>query len=193
MKKKIVVLLGHPNDRSFSGKMAEHYIKGAKLGKAQIKYVKLKDLKFDALNIRKELEIDLKEMQKLILWSDHLVVVFPTWWGSAPALMKGFFDRVMTPGFAFKYRKDKLGWHKLLKGRSARIINVTGGPWLLNHLVYRNSAINSMRWATLWFAGFSPVRVTEFNGINTKWSSEKKRKSWLAKLEKVGERDAGQV
>ena len=191
MTKKILVLLGHPNDKSFTRAMADRYVKGAKHGGANVKYIKVKDLKFDALNFKKELEPDLQKMRKLILWCDHLVAIYPVWWGGLPALLKGFFDRTFGPGFAFRYKENGLGWHKLLKGRSARIVTVTGGPWLLNYFVYKNASINGLKWAALWFAGFSPVKVSEFNGIDTKWSTDKKRKRWLDEVERVGERDAG--
>ena len=188
--KRILVILGHPKTESYSGSLAQAYVNGARKGDAIIKYVKLAELKFEAIRPKKELERDLQKMQKLILWAEHIVFVYPTWWGSAPALLKGFFDRVFTPGFAFRYRKNGLGWHRLLKGRSARMIVTTGGPWLLNHIAYHNSHINAIKWATLWFAGFWPVRVTEFNGLDTHWVHEKKRKRWLAKTEKIGRSDA---
>jgi len=51
---------------------------------------------------RTELEPDLLKAQELIKWADHLVWIYPVWWGSIPAIMKGFIDRVFLPGFAFQ-------------------------------------------------------------------------------------------
>lgn len=45
-----------------------------------------------------ELEEDLVKAQELIRWADHLVFVYPIWWGTMPAVLKGFFDRVFLPG-----------------------------------------------------------------------------------------------
>lgn len=191
--KKILVILGHPNHKSYCSALAESYIRGARREKAHVTYVKLGDVTFDVLGTQqngKSLEPSLQKIQKLIKDSDHIVVVYPTWWGSAPALLKGLFDRVLTSGFAFKYRTDGLGWNKLLKGRSARIITTTGGPWILNHLVYRAAGIKALKWATFWFCGIWPVRVTEFSSLNTKWSNERKRKKYLACVERIGEKDA---
>lgn len=44
-----------------------------------------------------ELEEDLVKAQELIRWADHLVFVYPIWWGTMPAVLKGFFDRVFLP------------------------------------------------------------------------------------------------
>lgn len=192
--KKILVILGHPRKDSYCGALAHSYSAGAKQAGAKVTYVKLADLKFNATHPHDHrsgaLEADLKRMQTLISESDQITVIYPTWWGSAPALLKGFFDRVFTSGFAFKYRSDGLGWNKLLKGRSARIITTTGGPWVLNHIVYRAPGIKMLKWATFWFSGIWPVKVTEFNSLNTRWSNERKRKKYLNKIEQIGARDA---
>lgn len=192
---KILVILGHPRVKSYCGALADAYVHGARSRKATVRYVKLADLKFDAVGAydyrgAPPMEKDLVKMQKLIQWAEHIVFVYPTWWGSAPALLKGFLDRILTPGFAFKYRANGLGWHKLLKGRSARVITTTGGPWVLNHIVYRAPGIKMMRWASLWFSGFWPICVTEYSSLNTKWISAEKKTRWLEHAQRVGEKDA---
>lgn len=193
--KRILVILGHPRVKSYCGTLAEAYIKGAKKQRAHIKYVKLIDLKFDAIGAHDHkgapaLEADLVKMQKLILWSEHIVFVYPTWWGGPPALLKGFLDRVLTPGFAFKYKKGGWGWHRYLKGRSARIITTVGGPWALNHFIYRVPGIKMIKWAALWFSGIGPTRVTEISGLNTPWMSHEQKARQITKVERAGEKDA---
>jgi putative NADPH-quinone reductase len=39
-------------------------------------------------------------------WCDSLVLVYPTWWFSIPAILKGFFDRCFVPGVGFRYNKE---------------------------------------------------------------------------------------
>lgn len=52
------------------------------------------------------LEPDLAGAQEAVSWSDQVVFVDPNWWGSMPALLKGFIDRVFLPGYAFKDRAN---------------------------------------------------------------------------------------
>ena len=60
--------------------------------------MRLGDLRFDPV-LREgyqqvqALEPDLLQAQANILWAEHLVLVYPIWWGGIPALLKGFFDR----------------------------------------------------------------------------------------------------
>ena len=35
-------------------------------------------------------------------WCDSLILVHPTWWFGFPAVLKGYFDRVLLPGVAFR-------------------------------------------------------------------------------------------
>lgn len=193
--KKILVILGHPRVKSYCGALADSYVKGARREGATVKYVRLSDLKFDAVGAydykgAPHLEADVQKMQKLILWADHIVVVYPTWWGSAPALLKGFLDRVLTSGFGFKYWKSGWGWHRYLKGRSARIITTTGGPWILNHFMYGAPGIRMIKWAAFWFCGIGPTRVTEFNSLNAPWTSSARKMRGITYALSLGESDA---
>ncbi|MCA0144340.1 NAD(P)H-dependent oxidoreductase [Blastococcus sp. LR1] len=44
--------------------------------------------------------------QRRIDAADHLVLVFPVYWWSVPALLKGWIDRVFIAGWAFTYDDD---------------------------------------------------------------------------------------
>ena len=41
-----------------------------------------------------ELMADIAEHQAALEWSDRLLLVFPLWWWSMPAILKGWIDRV---------------------------------------------------------------------------------------------------
>lgn len=131
--KKILVILGHPSLNSLNKHIADSYIKGAKKN-FEIKKIYISELKFDPILHKgykkiQKLEPDLVKAQEVIKWADHLVFVYPIWWTSTPALLKGFFERVFLPGFAFKYNKQGKV-EKFLKGKTACIINTAGGPKL---------------------------------------------------------------
>ena len=80
---------------------------GARQAGAQCRELILGDIRCDhnvheASPEQQSLEPDLVRAQRVIYWAEHLVFVYPAWWGSFQALLKGFLDRVMTPGFAFR-------------------------------------------------------------------------------------------
>jgi NAD(P)H dehydrogenase (quinone) len=130
---KILTILAHPNTQSFNASLQKAYIEEAQK-KHEIRSIKLSELNFDPIlhkgyNQVQELEPDLKKVQEDINWADHVVFFYPYWWGMMPALLKGLFDRIMLPGFAFRFdKKFKDLWHKLLKGKTARIIVTTDAP-----------------------------------------------------------------
>ena len=77
--------------------------------------------------------------------------VYPTWWGTMPALLKGFIDKVFQPGFGFQYRNGSVWWDKLLKGRSARLIVTMDTPPLYFRWVYGRPGHNAMKKKILGF------------------------------------------
>lgn len=169
--------------------MSDAYRKGASASNAQVRSIDLSKIAFNpnlqyGYRKRTELEEDLIEAQKLIKWADHLVFVYPTWWGVMPAILKGFIDRVFLPGFAYKYRENSSVWDKLLSGKSAHLLVTMDTPSWYNKLVYRNAGHNVMKRNILKFCGVSPVRVTELGPI--RGSSEKLRVQWLAKVNQLG-------
>jgi NAD(P)H dehydrogenase (quinone) len=189
MKSKIVVITGHPDSQSFCSALSEAYIEGAISSNAEVRSIDLSNIQFD-LNLkfgyrqRTELEKDLIEAQKLISWADHLVFVYPTWWGAMPAILKGFIDRVFLPGFAFKYRENSSLWDKLLRGKSAHLIVTMDTPPWYNRWIYKRAGHNVMKRNILQFCGITPVRVTEIGPV--KPSSAELRGKWLNKVKKLG-------
>lgn len=189
MKKKILVILGHPDAQSFCGALAGAYVKGAKATGADVRILQLGDLDFDPVlwkgyNRIQELEPDLVESQALIKWSNHIVFVYPNWWGTMPALMKGFFDRVFLPGFAFKYRENSEFWDKLLSGRTAHLIVTMDTPPWYYRWIYRGPGHNEMRRAILGFCGIKVVKITELAIVRN--SLPEKRDKWISMAEGLG-------
>jgi putative NADPH-quinone reductase len=187
--KNILIILGHPVKDTFSDSLRESYKKGALASGAEIREIVLRKLRFD-LNFsegyrgNQELEPDLVKAQEDITWANHIVLIYPNWWSTFPALMKGFIDRTLLPGFAFKYRKGVLNWDRLLTGRSARIIVTMDTPPWYYWLVYRRPGHNAMKRGILEFCGIRPVGVTTIGSL--KVSSERKREKWIARVEKLG-------
>ncbi|MFN3445893.1 MAG: NAD(P)H-dependent oxidoreductase [Bacteroidia bacterium] len=169
--------------------MFEAYKKGAITSGAEVKEIFVADIQFN-LNLqygyrkRTDLETDLLIAGDKIKWADHLVWIYPVWWGSLPALLKGFIDRLFLPGFAFKKRENSVWWDKLLTGKTARVISTLDQPAWYYWLVYRQPSNNAMKKLTLEFCGISPVKVTNIGPIRL--SKETYRKKWLDKVYYLG-------
>ncbi len=187
--KNILIINAHPDKESFCFALAESYKMGAYKSNANVKLVHLIDLKFNPIltyGYRKisPLEPDLVQIQQDILWSNHLVFVYPNWWSTFPALLKGFIDRVFLPGFAFKYRENSPFWDKLLTGKTARLIVTMDTPKWYYYFINRSPGHNAMKIGVLEFCGIKPVKISVFSGIKS--SHEVKRKKWLQEVGELG-------
>ncbi|GAB2597494.1 NAD(P)H-dependent oxidoreductase [Nitrincola alkalisediminis] len=185
MPKNITVILGHPDASGFCGSLAEMYVQSALNAGHSVRYFKLGEIEFDPIlrhgyHQRQELEPGLLEIQNAITWANHLVFVYPTWWGAMPALLKGMFDRVFLPGYAFKYRQNSQFWDKLLAGRSAHaIVTMDTPPWYYR-LVYSMPGHHQMKKTILEFSGIKPVKLTSFGPV--RYANEKQRDKWLQQV-----------
>ncbi|MBL7814412.1 MAG: NAD(P)H-dependent oxidoreductase [Saprospiraceae bacterium] len=188
--KKVLIINGHPNADSYNAALAQAYKVGAVSSGAEVKEIHINKLNFNpnlafGYQKRVELEPDLLDAQDKIRWADHLVWVYPIWWGGMPALLKGFIDRTFLPGFAFQKRENSVWWDKLLTGKTARIIYTLDQPAWYFWLVNRRPAYWTMKKMTLEFCGISPVRVTTIGPIRL--SKDSFRQNWLNKIQRLGE------
>ncbi len=187
--KKIFVLLGHPDSESMCRDFADAYAKGAQASGNEVRRTNLGDMQFDPIlhkgyKVIQELEPDLKKFQEDVRWCDHFVIVYPSWWSTMPALLKGLFDRVWLPGFAFKFLPSGIGWKRLLKGKTARVF-ITSDSYPLMARFLQGDNTNEIQDGILWFAGFSTgIRKV---GPMKKISPEH-RSHWVKKFEIWGSR-----
>ncbi|MDF3076393.1 MAG: ycaK [Sphingobacteriaceae bacterium] len=186
----VLVINGHPREDSFCSAISMAYIAGAKTARAEIRYLPLAERPFN-LNVthsspKQQVEEPvIQNARELILWANHIVFVYPTWWGTMPALLKGFIDRVFTEGFAFEETEGGAGYLPLLKGRTAEVITTMDTPKLVYHLIYRAPGHNAMRRSLLEFCGFEMSAMSAFGPVKS--STPEQRERWLASVQKRGE------
>lgn len=194
MEKRILIVLGHPDSESFCGAIASAYETAARTAGHKVLRIDLGKIRFDPVLHKgyseiQPLEPDLLDAQETIIKADHLVFVYPVWWGGPPALMKGFFDRLFLPGFAYKFNSpESLTWERLLSGRSARLLVTMDTPPWYYRFIYRMPGHNQMKRTILDFCGVKPVSISEFGPLKT--SSPAQRSKWLDAVSQLG-RKAG--
>ena len=185
----VLIIYGHPDIESFNFALAEAYAIGAIETEATVRRLVLAKLKFDpnlryGYRQRVDLEPDLVAAQEDLHWAEHLVWVYPVWWGSVPALMKGFLDRVLLPGFAFTKRPGSPWWDKHFKGKTARLIYTMDQPAWYYRLRYGQPSTRAMREVTLNFIGVQRVRKTAIGPVRL--STNAWRKKWLSHVKALG-------
>ncbi len=189
---RILLIDGHPNGGSLCAGLSDAYAEGALAAGARLDRLNLRDLEFDphlhgGLRGVQPLEADLARARELLVAADHVTVTTPIWWGSTTALLKGFLDRTLERGWAYRYKANGLP-EGFLRGRSARVLVTTDTPgWYLRTLA-GDTTVKQLRHATLAFCGIKPVRVTRFGPVHG--STAARRADWIERAASIGTREA---
>ena len=182
MTQRILILLGHPSSDSFCAALARHYQDSARQAGHEVRTLHLGDLDFDPILRQgyrqpQPLEADLLDAQQAITRATRLVLVFPIWWGGIPALLKGFLDRILLPGFAFRYKPGSPFPEKLLAGRHAHLLVPMDTPPWYYRWVYAMPGLHQMRRTPLAFCGSRPEKTLTFGPLLS--STPRQRQAWL--------------
>jgi putative NADPH-quinone reductase len=174
MSQRILILDGHPDPSSerFMHALANAYREGAEGGKHEVIIIRAADVEFPLLRTQKDYEKEepvetIRRCQSAMDWATHVVILYPLWLGSMPALLKGLLEQMLRPGFA--YSTKKLGrWPvKLQSGKSARIVITMGMPGFVYRWYFRAHSLRSLRRNILHFIGIRRVRATVIGSIGT--------------------------
>jgi putative NADPH-quinone reductase len=152
--------------------------------------MRLADLTFPLLRSQTDYEegepVDaVRQCQHLMTWATHVVILYPLWLGSMPALLKGLLEQTLRPGFAFSTKKLGRWRVKFMNGKSARIVVTTGMPALLYRWYYRAHSLRSLQRNVLRFVGFRRVRATIIGSAGSMTRDE--REVWLQNLRDMGQ------
>lgn len=127
-----LVVYSHPNPKSFNHAILEAFSKALKEKGDEVRIRDLYAQNFDAVLKASDFEAmaekraseDVLEEQKHVAWADVITFIFPLWWAGMPAIARGYLDRVLSDGFA--YRFDEKGHHRLLADKKALTITTLG-------------------------------------------------------------------
>lgn len=128
-----LIIYAHPNPQSFSASICKYLAKVSKSDGHSVSIRDLYKLNFNPVlsaddfeSLRKGITPkDIKTEQRFVTSADFISIVFPLWWTGYPAILKGWIDRVLLNGFAFKH-SPKTGITPLLVGKKVQLITTMG-------------------------------------------------------------------
>jgi len=194
VSKRILIIDGHPDPAAqrFNHAIVSAYREEAIGAGHEVRSVALADLSFPLVHTKAEFDCiatcaSVTSLQADILWCDHIVIVYPLWLGSMPALLKGLFEQIFRPSFAFAqttYRDRPKG---ILRGKSARVIVTMGMPAPVYRWYFGAHSLKSLEHNILAFCGIGPIRSSVIGSVGIASTAHHRR--WIARIRELG-RDA---
>ena len=115
----IYIIYAHPAEKSFNREVLWEFTRGLEDAGHSFEIGDLHEMNFlpvlDAKQYQREVGLDpdvpvssdVKAEQDKIDRADALAFIYPVWWSDCPAMMKGWFDRVFSYGYAYFYSSDE--------------------------------------------------------------------------------------
>ncbi|OOM79660.1 general stress protein 14 [Clostridium puniceum] len=185
-----LIIFAHPNQKSFGKGIVDTLVKASKEKRANVNVRDLYEIKFDSILKPDDfvafqsgkIPEDIATEQEHIKWADIITFVYPVWWASFPAILKGYVDRVFSYGFAYEYVDGAP--NGLLKGKKALLFSTTGTP---NEIYSANGTHNSMKQTVdqgiFNFSGIEEVNHTFFGAVP--YVTDEIREDYLKEVSKI--------
>lgn len=194
---KVLVVLAHPNPDSFSHAIVDRVVSTLANREHSVSVIDLYGLDYSPALTRAELAayptsepaIDplVIEHTRLIQECSTIVFVYPTWWSSMPAILKGWIDRTMLPGIAFSVDPQTL---KLQPGLTnvRRLVGIStfGGPRLASFVVRDNGSKIVTR--SLRAICHRRCRTTWLRMFNVDSSTIAQREKFMRRVERIAQK-----
>jgi len=168
-----LVISSHPEEDSFNADAARVVKETATLKGHTVRQIDLVREGFDPVMKAEDLRLWSKNQfvdpfvgkyQQEIEAADILVFPFPIWWGSMPAILKGFCDKVLLPGWAYQYTEegDMIG---LLSDKKALVITTMETPLDFYNAYFKNPVEGGFIKDTLQACGIEVLRYLAIDQI----------------------------
>ena len=186
---KVLLIYAHPNEESFTYAVVERLQIGLILGKHEVQTIELYKEEFDpvlvvnAFKRRRDLLQDpyTERYRNLIAAADPLIFVYPVWWYSMLAMMRGFIEKTFVSGFAYSFKGKPARSvlpHGLFRGKTAPCIYTLDAPKLVAWL---DPGWLSIKYSIFWYCGLRKVR--RFYLPRMKHTSLDERIQWLNQID----------
>ncbi|MDR2542993.1 MAG: NAD(P)H-dependent oxidoreductase [Treponema sp.] len=182
---QFLIIESHPYRESFNTNAAA-MIRKVLTGKGHtVETIDLINDKFDPVMYTDDLKLWSKgkttdklveKYKKMITNADMLVILFPVWWGNMPAILKGFWDKVLLPGWAYTLAEDG-SLSGLITGKKAVVITTMSVPSVFFNDYLQNPVRGAFIKNTLEVCGFEVSKHFEIEKIDSgrEYTEEKMR------------------
>jgi NAD(P)H dehydrogenase (quinone) len=169
---KTLIVYAHPNPKSFNHAIADTAERTLREAGHEVRVRDLYAINFNPVLTGQDFEANkagatLPEVQTEkdhISWADQLLFVCPVWWVGRPAILQGYFDRVLHYGFAYKSGPN--GIEGLLKHRKALVFQTTGTPEAVYKPMGMEKTLHmAVDEGVMKFCGIKDVTVKTFYGV----------------------------
>lgn len=191
MTKRILIIQGHPevNAQRLCRALAERYAEGARAGGHELRSIDVGALDFPMLRSRDDFYADstpacIAAAQRDIEWAELIVIFFPIWLGTMPALLKAFLEQVCRPTFTFPPGAAPGKGKPRLVGRSAHLVVTMGMPALIYRVIFGAKGVRAFASNMHVFTGIKTRRTTLIGGVIDSKPAPIER--WLKRLEALG-------
>ena len=124
---RVLIIFAHPSHQSYNFGILQKVVEGLGEKRHEIQVNDLYAQRFDPAmteeELRKQVPDTILREQEKVAWANTLFFIFPVWWWSPPAILKGWLERVLCLDFAFTYDIKRNGYVGTLQNRKAVIIS----------------------------------------------------------------------
>jgi NAD(P)H dehydrogenase (quinone) len=189
---KVSVILAHPNPQSFNHAIAQSALscltRNGHEAYSHDLYGEIFDpvLPYSEFSEGAPLPDILRKRSDEIQESDGIVAVHPNWWGQPPGILKGWMDRVLRPGIAFRFLDGDEGEgvpKGLLRARAAIVFNTSNTPAAREAEIFGDPLEKLWRDCVFGLCGVDFFFRRTFRTIVT--SSEVQRRQWLQDVDDI--------
>lgn len=187
---KVSVILGHPKKGSFNHAIAGRAVKTLRDNGHRVYFHDLYSENFNPVLPYGEISRDavpdtvVEGHCREISDVDGIVIVHPNWWGQPPAILKGWVDRVIRPGVAYRFCEGDSGEgvpEGLLKAGAALVFNTSNTPAQREREVFGDPLESIWKSCILGLCGVSVFYRKMYGVVVTSTGAE--REGWLKEVE----------
>ncbi len=186
------ILLAHPNPGSFNHAVCNDFVAGLKQAGVSYEVNDLYASRFNPLMAGDDfnqfedggaLPADVLAEQAKVERADCLALIYPVWWNEAPAILKGWFDRILAKGWAYDITAEG-EFKALLKLKKVVILNTADNPIELLEDIGLNAAARLTKAdGTFTFCGVAEVDHRILGEVS---ADEDGRKRFLKEVRDLG-------